>query len=117
MNKENLEYSKFFQIGPVASGRTYAICQAARSIKATIVVNGIMQANELTDRYSVPTVVLQPSIEIMLGGQRGPFLVDHSAMLEICGQYETCIRNLMKNMDGLRVQIFNLEHPEKPKEG
>ena len=102
-------YSEIFRVGPYGSGRTHAICMAAKSIKAVVIAPSLADADILRDLHRVNSI----SIDEMSAEFKGPILFDHAAMLEICCRYEREIDRLHEETARMRVKIFNLEHPDE----
>lgn len=105
------KYSKIFQVGPRGSGRTYAICHAAQSINAIVMVANLTEVDRLRNLYDIEAV----SVDQMLKGFQGPVLADHSAMLEICQRYEDRVNHLMEKNTELRGILLEQGYPHQTK--
>ena len=104
-----IKYSKIFEAGPRASGRTHAICVAAKSINATVLCANAVEACHIAGHHDVTVLAVDTAsarytdpvfTNITLAEfATGPILADHSAMLEICRQYENTIEELLSEID------------------
>lgn len=66
-------------IDPRQTGRTHALCAAAKFIDATVVCASVQEAKRLHDAYDVETL----SINQDLNGHVGPLFYDHELVRQI----------------------------------
>ena len=76
------ELAELAAIGPRQSGRTTAICRAAKEANGIVVCASQEQADAIADRHGVKTIV--PS---KARGMTGPFFWDHYAVERIIADY------------------------------
>ena len=103
------KYSRIFQVGPRGSGRTHAICEAAKLINAKVVVAGAVEAARLAANHKATVLVL----DLMPVRFTGPILVDHAAMAEICRRYEYRVEHLLKKNTELREMLIEQGYPSE----
>jgi len=94
-------YSQIFSIGPFASGRTTAICEAAKKINATVLTVTAEHARLINKQHGVSA----KSITSDLIGATGPYLADHQAVLRICSEYESELEAAESREAELRAQV------------
>ena len=103
------KYSRIFQVGPRGSGRTHAICAAAKSINAVVIVPTLSEVTRLRSLYGTEALAIG---QIMKHFQ-GPILFDHSAMLDICRRYEYQVEHLMKKNTEMREILLEKGYPNE----
>lgn len=90
-------------IGPRQSGRTTAICQAAKALDATVVCADQSQAEYVRKTHGVKAVSVDRKTAWQ--GSIGPFLFDHHAVERLVHDYAMCAAELAE----LRLRIDGLE--------
>ena len=100
-----VRFSTWFLAGPRGSGRTTAICEAAKSINATVLAANHSQARLLKRDYGVDSVSIYAPGE----GLRGPFLADHLAAEHIVLSLEQTIKDSQKEICRLKSENQRLE--------
>lgn len=88
-----ISYSKIFTIGPRGSGVTTALVYACKSIDATLLCANRIHQKSLKD-LGIKTGIVDSNLQ----GTKGPYIVDHYAMLHICLEYEDRIRELKEKI-------------------
>jgi hypothetical protein len=79
-----------------ATGRTTAICSAARVIGATVVCASRASAEQIGRQHGVKTVTCESRATIQ--GTRGPYLFDHYAMEVIVSRMDYDMRQMASDL-------------------
>ena len=87
------------------SGKTYAICKAAKEIGATVVCHNLQEAKKVAKEYGVKTT----SYNRTFVGTTGPYLVDTHAVSMYAGQCENRISQLINQLNEAVEEIVTLQ--------
>lgn len=96
-----INYSEWFNIGPLGCGRTTAIALACKSINAIMLCADSKHAKQVEHEHGIRAI----SIQGVGHGHRGPFLADHYAIQSITHKYEFKIREQARENNKLLQRI------------
>jgi hypothetical protein len=91
---------------PVRSGKTTAICKAAKEINATVLVHSVGEARRVEMEHDVKA----RSINEEIRGSRGPYLIDTHAVSFMAIQFNRCILNLQSQLKKAEEKIAELDY-------
>ena len=86
------------------TGRTYALCEAAKTIGGTVVTYYHKHSKELKQRYGVKSIYLAEAKK--LKNPRSPLMLDHFTV-------ECLILDYEQEINRLRARIRELEHEKQ----
>jgi len=97
--------------GPRQTGRTTAICEAAKKIGAWVIAANLRHAQQINHEHGVGTVAMNQRHDF-LAGRSEPALWDHFAVEQLERQYEREIERLLEDGKQIRkdwkTDLFNL---------
>lgn len=94
----------------IQSGKTTAICKAAKEIDAVVVCHNQQEANRVHKEHGVRTISLRHENK---RGMKGPILFDTHAVSVLCLDYERVISNLVETnaeLQGKLQKIREMTH-------
>ena len=86
------------------SGKTTAICEAAKKIGAIVIVHNREEAKRVSKEYGVKTISYNENLRPL----HGPFLVDSTAVGFAAMEYEGQLKKQQAAIDKLRAALLNI---------